>query len=145
MRELRGETEHLQSVQRELARRLSEVIDPHSAVAGMRKTLASFRSSLRTQTVLFSVKRQIVEKFVVEVSATIERGSALTPTIRQTIPMRADRGTAPVERSASVSTTVVWARAPETQRPEPEQTVRIRYGFPFLEPKTLGAIVSRSP
>jgi site-specific DNA recombinase len=143
MQELRGETEHLQNVQRELARRLSEVVDPQAAVAGIRKTLASFRSALRTQTVLFSVKRQIVEKFVTEVSATIERGSALTPTLRQTIPMRAD--TAPAEKSASVSTTVVWAREPQTQRQEPTQTVSIRYGFPFLETKALGTIVSRSP
>jgi site-specific DNA recombinase len=143
--ELRGETEHLQNVQRELARRLSEVVDPHAAVVAIKNTLGAFRSALRTQTVPFAVKRQIVEQFVTEVTATVERGSALTPTLRQMIPMRADKGKTPVEKSASVSTTVVWAREPQPQRQEPEQTVSIRYGFPFLETKALGQIATRSP
>ena len=63
-------------------------MDLDSAVATIRHQLEAFRKALHRKTVPFPVKRKIVETFVNAVVVSLERGSTLQVTLKETIPFR---------------------------------------------------------
>jgi hypothetical protein len=145
--ELKTEHGHLQQVAEELEKRLSFTIDIDTAVVTIRHHLESFRKALHKKTVPFSIKRKIVETFVNEVTVSLERGSTLQVTLKETIPFRSESATQQVEPEQDGNRVTLWQREGTAKMPEEhrEGTVQILYRFPFPpQPKTLASITFTS-
>ncbi|MGH7962580.1 MAG: recombinase family protein [Candidatus Binatia bacterium] len=141
--ELKVENGHLQQVAEELEKRLSFTVDLDSAVSVIRQQLEVFYKALHEKTVPFPIKRKIVETFVNEVVVSLERGSALRVTLKETIPFRPEpaRRQSDPEREGNKAT--LWKRDEATRKTKEQdkENVQILYRFPFPpQPKTLGQI-----
>ena len=137
--ELKAETQHFQQVADELEKRLHFTIDLDTAVATIRHQLETFRKALHKKTVPFPVKRKIVETFVHEVTVSLERGSALQVTLKETIPFRPEPAKRQTEPRQEGNRLTLWqregARTPEEHH---TGTVQVFYRFPFPpRPKTV--------
>src|SRR5262249_9129316 len=100
--ELKTEHDHLQQVAEELEKRLSFTVDLDSAIINIRHQLETFRKALHKKTVPFPVKRKIVETFVNEIVVSLEQGSALQVSGKETIPFRSELTTPREESRATV-------------------------------------------
>src|SRR5262249_3206914 len=141
--ELKNEHGHLQHVAQEMEKRLSFTIDLDAAVDSVRNQLEAFRTALRKKTVPFALKRKIIKTFVTEVRISLEQGSPLEVTLKETIPWRPEQHE-PVQEGERIT---LWQKE-ETQISTPERkgTVEILYCFPFPpQPKTLASITSITP
>ena len=144
MTDLRAEMKHVEIVAQEMERKLSESPDVGSVVAGIKKTLSAFRTSLKKGTVPFTVKRKITETFVSEVMVRIAKGLDLPETTK--VPLRSRLPFRPHEDQkaipgASREGIRVYQRGNGKQEPQPE-LIRIDYKFALQEPNNLSQIVS---
>lgn len=138
---LKAETQHLQHVAEEMEKRLRFTVDLDTAVATIRRQIQTFRAALHKKTVPFSLKRKIVETFVSEVIVTLEQGSGLHVTMKQTIPFRPQL----VRSTGNEKRETVWKRTEESSRKQgtTDGNVQILYRFPFPpQPQALVSITS---
>ena len=146
--ELKTEHGHLQQVAEDLEKRLSFTINIDTAVVTIRHQLESFRKALHKKSVPFPVKRKIIDTFVNEITVSLERGSALQVTLKETIPFRSEPVTRQVEPEQDGKRITLWQREGTARMPEEHHkgTVQILYRFPFPpQSKTLASITFINP